>query len=274
TGSSNDAPPLTRGPRRLGDLVTPLDARGRPDEKGSFVRPGASTIYREQGQRLIAIKFSVSREGINERDLAGTVAEAKEAVAPLMEAPYRTEWSGEFQEMEEAEGRMANWFGLSLALIVVLLYMAFRSFLDAGVVLANVLAMAVGGVWALKLTGLNFNISAGVGFLSLLGVAVWNGLLFVSASNRLRARELPLMEALTEGTRQLVRPVTMTALAAILGLLPAAFSTAIGSQSQRPLAVVVVGGMLATLVCMNLVPVLYSFYGHREPAEGAGAVGH
>ena len=89
-----------------------------------------------------------------------------------------------------------------------------------------------------------------------------------------RARGLCLPEALTEGTRQLVRPVTMTALAAILGLLPAAFSTAIGSQSQRPLAVVVVGGMLATLLCMNLVPVLYSFYGHREPPEGAGAMSH
>src|SRR5437867_4398376 len=101
-----------------------------------------------------------------------------------------------------------------------------------------------------------------------------NGLLFVSACNRHRRHGIELNEALVQATGQLVRPVTMTALAAILGLLPAAFSTAIGSQSQRPLAVVVVGGMLATLLCMNLVPVLYSFYGHREPSEGAGAVGH
>ena len=134
--------------------------------------------------------------------------------------------------------------------------------------------MVVGGVWALKLAGLNFNISAAVGFISILGVAVLNGLLFVSAFNRLRAQGLPLAEALECGTRQLIRPVTMTALAAVLGLLPAAFSTAIGAQSQRPLAVVVVGGMLATLACMNLVPVLYSFYGQRPPPEGAGAVGH
>src|SRR5213076_2730973 len=175
--------------------------------------------------------------------------------------------------MEEAEGRMAMWFGLSLALIVLLLYMAFRSFLDAAVVFANVLAMAVGGVWALNITGLNFNISAAVGFISILGVAVMNGLLFVSAFNRYRAQGMELNSALLKGTGQLVSPVTMTALAAILGLLPAAFSTAIGSQSQRPLAVVVVGGMLATLLVMNLVPLLYSFYGHREPPEGAGELG-
>src|SRR5262249_52865954 len=219
SGSSNDVPALSGLPRRrLGDLVTPLNDKGQPDEHGSFVRPGASTIYREQGQRLIAIKF-----GVRGRDLASTVAEAQTAVAPLLEAPYRAEWSGEFQEMEEAETRMAKWFGLSLVLIVLLLYLAFHSFLDAAVVLAHVLAMAIGGVWALKLTGLNFNISAAVGFISILGVAVMNGLLFVSAFNRYRARGLSLPEVLTEGTRQLVRPVTMTALAAILGLLPVAF---------------------------------------------------
>jgi len=105
-------------------------------------------------------------------------------------------------------------------------------------------------------------------------VAVMNGLLFVSALNRYRAHGVGLDDTLIKGTSQLVRPVTMTALAAILGLLPAAFSTAIGSQSQRPLAVVVVGGMLSTLLVMNLVPLLYSLYGDRNPPAGAGAVGH
>jgi cobalt-zinc-cadmium resistance protein CzcA len=271
-GRSDNAPALpgVAAPRRrLGDLITPTDLRGRPDEKGSFVKPGASTIYREQGQRLIAIKFAVRG-----RDLAGTVAEAKAKVEPILSMPYRAEWSGEFQEMEEAEQRLAKVFGLSLVLIVLLLYLAFRSVLDAAVVFANVLAMGVGGVWALKLVGLNFNISAAVGFISILGVAVMNGLLFVSAFNRMRARGVELSEALIRGTGQLVRPVTMTALAAILGLLPAAVSTKIGSQSQRPLAIVVVGGMLMTLVLMNLVPVLYSFYGRREPPAGAGDLGH
>jgi len=272
TGRVDNSPSLPGGTvprRRLGDLVTPLDAKGRPDENGSFLKPGASTIYREQGQRLIAIKFAVRG-----RDLASTVAEAKKHVEPLLQLPYRAEWSGEFQEMEEAEERLAKVFAVSLVLIVILLYMAFRSILDAAVVLANVLAMAVGGVWALKVVGLNFNISAAVGFISILGVAVMNGLLFVSAFNRLRAKGVELGEALLEGTGYLVRPVTMTALAAILGLLPAALSTKIGSQSQRPLAIVVVGGMLLTLVLMNLVPVLYSFYGRRTPPAGAGELGH
>src|SRR5262249_18566946 len=141
---------------------------------------------------------------------------------------------------------------------------------DAAVVFANVLAMAVGGVWALKVTGLNFNISAAVGFISILGVAVMNGLILITSFNRFRAAGLPLQEAITEGVRNRVRPLMMTLLTAILGLLPAAFSTRIGAQSQRPLAIVVVGGMLMTLLLMNLVPVLYSFYGHRQPPAGAG----
>src|SRR5262249_14613467 len=118
------------------------------------------------------------------------------------------------------------------------------------------------------------NISAGVGFISILGVAVMNGMLFVSAYNRLRARGLDLENALVQGTGQVVRPVTMTALAAILGLLPAAVSTRVGSQPQHATAGVVVGGMLATLLLMNLVPVFYSFYGHRQPPAVAGGLSH
>ncbi len=255
--------------RRLGDLVTPLDDEGRPVPGGHFIRPGASTISREQGNRLIAVKFSVRN-----RDLAGAVAEAQEKTASLFRPPYRAEWSGEFQEMEEAEHRLIGWFGLSLALIVVLLYLAFHSLLDAAVVLSNVVAMMVGGVWALLLTGTNFNISAAVGFISILGVAVMNGLLLVSTFNQFRARGYPLAVALTRGVEKLVRPVTMTALAAIFGLLPAALSTRIGSQSQRPLAIVVVGGMIMTLLLTNLVPLLYSFYGHREPDPRAGGLAH
>jgi cobalt-zinc-cadmium resistance protein CzcA len=255
--------------RRLADFVTPRNAKGQPDSNGSFLRPGASTIYREQGQRLIAIKFEV-----RDRDLASTVAEAKSKIDPMVTMPYRAEWSGEFKQMEAAEKRMAGMFAVSMVLIAVMLYLAFHSMLDALVVFANVLAMGIGGVWALKIVGLNFNISAAVGFISILGVAVMNGLLFVSAFNGLRAKGVELMEAISTGTRQLVRPVVMTALAAILGLLPAAMSTKMGSESQRPLAVVVVGGMLFTILCLNLVPVFYSFYGRRIPAAGAGDMAH
>jgi cobalt-zinc-cadmium resistance protein CzcA len=255
--------------RRLGDLVTPAGANGMPDPGGSFQRPGASTIYREQGERLIAVKF-----GVRGRDLASAVAEAQERTEALFKAPYRAEWSGEFQEMQEANRRLLLVVSLSMGLILILLYLAFHSLLDAFVVLANVIAMALGGVWALLLTGINFNISAAVGFISILGVAVMNGLLLVSSFNYLRAQRVPLREAIVRSVEKLIRPVTMTALAAIFGLLPAAFSTRIGAQSQRPLAIVVVGGMITTLLLTNLVPVLYSFYGEREPAEGAGAVAH
>ena len=253
--------------RRLGDLVSPVIQGG---STGQFIRPGASTIYREQGQRLIAIKF-----GVSGRDLASTVAEAKSKIQPLIHLPYRDEWSGEFQEMEEAEARLAKVFGLSLALIVVLLYLAFRSLLDAAVVLANVVAMAMGGVWALEIVGLNFNISAAVGFISILGVAVMNGLLLVSAFNRHRSNGKPVEEAVLLGTAQVIRPATMTALTAILGLLPAAFSTKIGAQLHNgSLAIVVVGGMLTTLLFRNLAPMLYSFYGSREPNAAASDMGH
>ncbi len=157
--------------------MTPVDELGRPNPGGHFIRPGASTIYREQGNRLIAVKFSVRN-----RDLASAVAEAQEKTNDLFEAPYRAEWSGEFQEMEEAESRLILVVAVALALIIVLLYLAFNSLLDAAVVLSNVVAMSLGGVWALFITGTNFNISAAVGFISILGVAVMNGLLLVSSA--------------------------------------------------------------------------------------------
>lgn len=257
---------MSRVPRRrLRDLVTPVDERGDPDPAGTFVRPGAATISREQGQRLIAVKFSVRG-----RDLAGAVEDARRQTARILAArpQYRAVWSGEFQQMQEAERRMAAVVALSLVLILIMLYLAFYSLLDAFLVFANVVAMSLGGVWALLLTGLNFNVSAAVGFISILGVAVMNGLLMVSSFNHQRLVGVPAGEAIVKGTERLVRPVVMTALAAILGLVPAAFSTRIGSESQRPLAIVVVGGMIGTLIFFNLVPVLYSFYGHREPTPG------
>jgi cobalt-zinc-cadmium resistance protein CzcA len=267
-GTFND--PSNSPRRRLGDLVTPLNNKGVQDPNGSFVRPGASTIYREQGYRLIAVKFSV-----RDRDLAGAVAEAQEKTAHLFQAPYRAEWAGEFEEMEAANKRLMFIIPLSLVLILVLLYLAFRSVLDALVVLSNVLALSMGGIWALLLTDTNFSISAAVGFISLFGVAIMDGLLMVSYFNQLRARGVPLREAVMEGAAKRVRPVMMTALTAIFGLLPAAFSTRIGAQTQRPLAIVVVGGMITTLILTRyLMPILYSFYGHRQPPAGAGDLAH
>ena len=214
---------------------------------------------------MIAIKFSV-----RERDLAGAVAEAKEKTEKLIETPYRTEWSGEFQEMEEAEAKLMIIVPASLALIFMLLYVSFNSVVDACLVLVNVLALCLGGVWALYLTDTNFSISAAVGFISIFGVAIMDGLLLVSYFNQMRAAGAPLREAIMHGAEKRVRPVMMTALTAIFGLLPAALATRIGSQTQKPLAIVVVGGMTASLLMTRyLMPVLYSFYGHREPPKGS-----
>jgi cobalt-zinc-cadmium resistance protein CzcA len=268
SASFND--PTTTPRRRLGDLITPLNAKGEQSRNGSLVRPGASTIYREQGKRLIAVKFSV-----RDRDLAGAVKEAQERTAHLFQAPYRAEWSGEFEEMEVAERKLLWIIPLSLTLIFVLLYLAFHSFLDALAVLSNVLALSMGGIWALRLTGTNFSISAAVGFISIFGVAIMDGMLLISYFNALRGQGVPLHEAIRAGAAKRVRPVMMTALTAIFGLLPAALSTRIGAQTQRPLAIVVVGGMMmALLLTRYLMPVLYSFYGGREPTEGSGGLAH
>ncbi len=263
--------PISNTPRvRLRDLVSPLADDGSPDPYGSFERPGASTIYREQGHRFIAVKFSVRG-----RDLGGAVAEAKEKTEDLFVGGYTAEWSGEFQEMEEAEARLLLIVPMSLGLIFGLLYFAFQSLLDAILVLSNVVALSLGGIWALLLTDTNFSISAAVGFISIFGVAIMDGLLSVSYFNQLRFKGAPLDEAIMQGAAKRVRPMMMTALTAILGLLPAALSTRIGAQTQRPLAIVVVGGMIMTLLLNRyLMPVLYSFYGHREPPSGAGGMAH
>jgi cobalt-zinc-cadmium resistance protein CzcA len=270
--SFNNLPGTPRVPLR--HLVSPVGDDGRPDPDGTYVRTGASTIYRDQGKRLIAVKFSVRG-----RDLASAVAEAQRKTADLFDLPkyraYQVEWSGEFQEMEEANERLLLTIPVSLALVFMLLYLAFGSLLDALVVLSNVLALSLGGIWALILTGTNFSISAAVGFISIFGVAIMDGLLSVSYFNQLRFQGLELREAIVQGAAKRVRPMMMTALTAICGLFPAAVSTAIGAQTQRPLAIVVVGGMIMTLLLNRyLMPVLYSFYGHREPGAEASRMAH
>jgi cobalt-zinc-cadmium resistance protein CzcA len=268
-------------PREAGDYTLAVSS-AEPDPSGpyqiavyspggDFNRPAGSIIVRQDGKRFIAVKFGVRED----RDLASVVREVRQRTDHLVEPPYTREMGGEFEQMEDGEKRLMLYIPASLVIVFLLLYSAFRSFLDAIVVLSNVLDLAIGGIWALYLTGTNFSMSAAVGFVSLFGVAIMDGLLMISYFNDLRAKGLPVRDAIMQGAALRVRPVTMTCLTAILGLLPAALSTAIGSQSQRPLAIVVVGGMLCTLFLTRyLMPVLYSFYGHREPIEGASSMGH
>ncbi len=218
-GAPNET--MTTPRERLGDLVTPQGDGPDSDPKpnGEYVRSGASTIAREQGTRLVAVKF-----GVRGRDLGSTVSDAQARVRDLIPQGYRAEWSGEFQQMEQGERRLMFIIPLALALVFILLYLAFHSLLDALVVLSNVVALSLGGVWALLLTGTNFSIAAAVGFTSIFGVAIMDGLLLVSSFNQLRAHGLPLREAIIQGAERRVRPVMMTALTAIFGLLPAAVS--------------------------------------------------
>jgi cobalt-zinc-cadmium resistance protein CzcA len=272
TGSLADTTnPISSTPRlRLRDLVTPVGSDFAPDPTGRYNRAGASTIYREQGKRFIAIKFSVRG-----RDLGSAVDEAKAKTRDLFEIPYRAVWSGEFEQMEEANGRLLWIIPLSLGLIFVLLYSAFRSILDTLVIFSNVFDVAVGGIWSLYLTGTNFSVAAAMGFVSLFGIAIMEGLLLISYFTALRAQGLPLQDAIIQGSLKRVRPVMITAMTAILGLLPAAVSTKIGAQTAQPLAIVVVGGMTVTLFLDRyLMPVLYSFYGHREPPAGGAGLAH
>ena len=228
------------------------------------VNTGPAMIYRDHHRRYVAVRFSVRG-----RDLAGAVADAQREVqrrvVPSLPAGYGLEWGGEFQQMREADERLAIIIPVSLLLILAVLYYAFNSALDTLLVLTNVVDLALGGIWALYLTGTPFSVSAAVGFISIFGVAVQDGVLLVSYFNRLCAEGLPLREAILTGAERRVRPVLMTSLTAALGLLPAALSTRIGAQAQRPLAIVIVGGMLTTIFLTRyLVPVLYSFYGHRR----------
>jgi cobalt-zinc-cadmium resistance protein CzcA len=225
-------------------------------------KAAASYIYRDGNRRFIPIKFSV-----RDRDLASAIAEAQLKVndprtgAQIPKEGYKIKWSGEFEQMQEANARLMWIIPLSIGVIMVLLYTMFSSVKDCLLVAVNVLEAAMGGVWALYLTGTHFSISAAVGFVSVFGVAVQDGVLLVSYHNQLRERGYSIWETCTRGPELRVRPVVMTSLTAALGLLPAALATSIGSQAQKPLSIVVVGAMICTLFLTRyLMPVLYSMF--------------
>jgi heavy metal efflux system protein len=238
---------------------------------------GASYIYHEEGERYIPVKFSV-----RDRDLGGAVAEARERIAQNVKLPsgYRLAWAGEFEDLENAKARLEVIVPISLLLILVLLYGLFNSLRDSLMTLAGIPFAAGGGIIALYLAGLNFSISAAVGFVSLFGVSVMNGILIMTYYNELTASGLGTIEAMFHAASQRMRPMLMTALSACIGLLPAAVSTGIGSQVQRPLATVVVGGMfIGPIILLVVVPALQTLFLDRasraapatEPSGPQGA---
>jgi cobalt-zinc-cadmium resistance protein CzcA len=223
---------------------------------------GAEQINRESGQRYIAIKYSVRG-----RDLGSTVEEAIAKVTHNVKLPagYHLEWAGEYESQKRANARMAIVVPVTIIAIFLILYAMFRSYKWAALILISVIMASVGGPAALFLTHTNFSVSSAVGFLALFGVSVQTGVIMIEFINQLRASGYTIEDAAVKGAVLRLRPIMMTMLVATLGLLPAALSHAIGSDSQRPFAIVIVGGLLANLVIgIFLLPTLYVWFAGKD----------
>jgi cobalt-zinc-cadmium resistance protein CzcA len=219
------------------------------------VNDGAEEIYRENGQRYVAIKYSVRN-----RDLGSTVEEAIAKVNKQVKLPsgYKLDWAGEYESQKRSSRRLMLVLPITVLIIYLILYSMFSSFKWASLILGNVMMAPVGGLVALLITGTHFSVSSGVGFLALFGVSVQTGIIMLEYINQMRVQGFSIEDAAIEGAVLRLRPIMMTMLVATLGLLPAATSHGIGSDSQRPFAIVIVGGLVgALLISIFLLPTLY-----------------
>ncbi|MFI5152490.1 MAG: efflux RND transporter permease subunit [Chitinophagales bacterium] len=229
------------------------------------LKTGPCLIFRDDNERYSAIKFSVRG-----RDMGSTIAEAQEKVNArvILKRGYSMVWQGDFENQQRASKRLAEVVPISLLLIFLLLFIMFGNLKDAGLVFLNVPFAVVGGVLMLLMTGTNFSISAGIGFIALFGICILEGVLLISAFKhnleRIRGIENPLYTSIKRGVQSLVRPVLMTALMATIGLMPAALSMGIGSESSRPLARVVIGGLVGATVFSLLIFPLVFFLAYRK----------
>jgi heavy metal efflux system protein len=215
------------------------------------IEDGPSVVYREDGMRYAPVKFSV-----RERDLKSTIAEAKSKIAAQIHLPYDThlEWAGEINELNEAMDRLVIIIPITLLLIAFLSYTAVKNWVDTLIVLIDIPVACTGGVLALLVTGIHFSVSAAMGFISIFGIAIQDAILVVTYFQRLRDVEgHTIINAAREAAEKRFRPVLMTTLVATLGLLPAALSNGIGSQTQKPLAVVVIGGSLILAILTRVL---------------------
>jgi heavy metal efflux system protein len=216
---------------------------------------GAEEVYREGGTRYVAIKYSV-----RDRDLGSTVEEAISKVNSQVKLPpgYRLDWAGEYESQKRSSRRLLIVLPITIMLIFIILYSMFHSGKWAILILANVAMAPIGGLMALLVTGTHFSVSSGVGFLALFGVSVQTGIIMLEYMNQLRVNGHSVLDAAVEGAVLRLRPILMTMLVAMLGLLPAALSHGIGSDSQRPFAIVIVGGLMGALIInIFLLPTLY-----------------
>jgi len=219
------------------------------------IKDGASEIKREENSRYVAIKY-----GVRGRDLGSTVEEAMKLVKEKVKLPvgYHIDWAGEYESQKRSQRRLAVVVPITLLVIFIILYTMFGSAKWAGLILANVAIAPVGGFLALLITGTHLSVSSGIGFLALFGVSVETGVIMLEYINQLRVRGHSIEDSAIEGAVLRLRPIMMTMLVAILGLLPAALSRAIGSDSQRPFAIVIVGGLISALLMgIFLLPAMY-----------------
>ncbi|WP_223649950.1 efflux RND transporter permease subunit [Hymenobacter psoromatis] len=261
--------PYRSTPDQIGNLTVPNLSGGKIklQEIATIGNvSGPAFIYRENNSRFIAIKFSVRG-----RDLGSTIAEAQQLVKKQVAMPkgYATQWNGEFENQERAQRQLSIVVPISILAIFFILFISFGNALDSVLVLLNVPFALIGGIAALLLTGVNFSISAGVGFIALFGVATQDGVILVNKFRQNLREGMPLVVAIKDGARSRLRPVVMTALMASLGLLPAALSHGIGSETQKPLAIVVIGGLItATLLSLLILPAVYEWvYSSRQERE-------
>lgn len=223
---------------------------------------GPAFIYRDNTKRFIGVKFSV-----RDRDLGSTIADAQKNVTKNIKLPtgYSIGWTGEFENQVRATGTLSEMVPISLIGIFVLLFIMFGNIKDSLIVLTNVPFAIIGGIVALHVTGINFGISGGVGFIALFGICIQNGVILITEFHNNIKQKMDLATAILEGVKVRTRPVVMTALMASIGLLPAAISTGIGSESQKPLAVVIIGGLItATILTLLVFPIIFWIFNRRK----------
>jgi len=241
-------------------MVPTQDSSKIPISEIAVIRTltGPAFIYRDNNSRYIGVKFSV-----RERDLGSTIAEAQQKVAQNVQLPrgYFATWNGEFENQVRASKRLGEVVPLCLLGIFLILFIMFGNVKDSLLTIMNVPFALIGGILALHIRGMNFSISAGIGFIALFGICIQNGVILISVFRKNLEAKMPLAEAILQGVVSRIRPVVMTALMAAIGLLPAAISTGIGSESQKPLATVVIGGLVtSTILTLLILPIIYTMF--------------
>ena len=252
-------PHFRKSEREIGDLMIPSTTGIKIPLKQIAkisMETGPAFVYRENNDRFIAVKFSVRG-----RDMGSTIEEAQKKVNKHLHLTkgYNLEWKGDFENQQRATKRLELVVPITLLLIFFILFMAFGNIVDAGLVIMNVPFALIGGIFSLYITGTIFSISAGIGFIALFGICIQNGVILISVFKKNLKLGLSLDDAILEGVHSRVRPVVMTATIATIGLMPAALSHGIGSETQKPLAIVVIGGLIsATTLTLLIFPIIFN----------------